>query len=449
MSAVRTWFWPAFALVYPFVVWPFTPSLEGVVRAKHFFVLGALLLGLFLELTAHPQLHLRDLTRMPAFLRRHPPLVLALLLAFWMGLSTAFSPQPEVALTGSLAHGGDGLIWSLMMVGVLVLGYLRALADPGLGERVAWAVVGGASLLALGAGLEVLTQRGLYYPVSPGSLPLVTFPGKGHLAAYFVLGFGVAAGLYLQGKGKAWPLLVLLGLSAFALGLTYNRAGMGGVALAALLVLWKAPRKGLVVLLVAAMGIASGWKAVALVNPGGGREVASAHTFFTRLYYWKAALRGIAERPLLGWGGGVFESYWPLFMSKKELENFVRDEWGWVKPEDTLVLPPLSPLLVVLEGGMIHAIPVQLFRAHNAFLEFSLKWGLVGSGLCAIIFVFLLFLSSVGPWVKLSLLALISYFMLWYPIPEYEGIVYLILGYGWSFVAWGHELPKLSTRLTR
>lgn len=427
MSAVRTWFWPAFALVYPFVVWPFTPSLEGVVRAKHFFVLGALLLGLFLELTAHPQLHLRDLTRMPAFLRRHPPLVLALLLAFWMGLSTAFSPQPEVALTGSLAHGGDGLIWSLMMVGVLVLGYLRALADPGLGKRVAWAVVGGASLLALGAGLEVLTQRGLYYPASPGSLPLVTFPGKGHLAAYFVLGFGVAAGLYLQGKGKAWSLLVLLGLSAFALGLTYNRAGIGGVALAALLVLWKAPRKGLVVLLVAAMGIASGWKAVALANPGGGREVASAHTFFTRLYFWKAALGGIAERPLLGWGGGVFESYWASYLSHEDKTAFVREELGREGYTKDYILPPGPVVFILHANGETQVLRIYLFRAHNFMLEIALKWGVPGLVLFLLILVWSVLAR--GEWaLRLGLVALLPYLLMWFLMAEYEPSVYLVLG---------------------
>lgn len=428
MQLVRQWFWPVFALLYPFVVWPFAPSLEGVVRAKHLFVLAALLLGLFLELSAHPHLHLRDAARIPAFLRRHPPLVLALLLAFWMGLSTAFSPQPEVALTGSLAHGGDGLIWSLMMVGVFILGYLRALSDPGLGERVAWAIVAGASLLALGAAVEVFTQRGLYYPASPGSLPLVTFPGKGHLAAYFVLGFGVAAGLYLQGRGRSGPLLLLLALSAFALGLTYNRAGLGAIALAGLLVLWKVPRKGLWVLLLAALGVASGWKAVALANPGGGREVASAHTFFTRLYYWKAALRGIAERPLLGWGGGVFEFYWPQFLSEQELTDFLREEWGYRDViERVLILPPQSPIFFLRNGEGRSYLRIDLFRSHNFMLEYALKWGVIGLSAFLVLAIYAFWRVSWES--RLGIMALTLYLLFWFPIAETETILFLLLAF--------------------
>lgn len=434
MQAVRRWFWFGFVLLYPFWVSPFDPSLEGVVRAKQILVLMSLLLGLLLELSSHPRLHLRDIVRAPSFLRRHRALILVLFLAFSMGLSTLFSPQPEVALTGSLAHGGDGLLWNLMMLGVFALVYLRTLADPLLGERVAWAIVGGASLLALGALTEILTQKGLYYPVRPESLPMVTFPGKGHLAAYFVLGFGVAAGLALRPR-PSWVLLPALFLTALALGLTYNRAGLGGIALAGLLLLWRLPRRGLLVLSLALLGVLSGWEMVGLVHAGGGREVTNPHTFFTRLYFWKAALRGIAERPLWGWGGGVFEGYWSIFLSEQEKAQFLQAEFGIEGYQRSVIGPPAPPLFVVQRGEETALIRVSLFRAHNFLLEFGLRWGLVGLAL------FLVLLFRVWLWPRwpeagwglgLGLLALSAYLVFWFPIAEYEAICYLGLGSFWA-----------------
>lgn len=126
MNFLRRWWWPLFTFLYPLVVWPFGASHAGVVLAKHYFTLLFLLGGLFLELTAHPQVHLAHLRHLPRFLRAHPPLVLALFLALWMGLATALSPEPQVALTGSVVDYSDGLVWGLMMVGVFALGYLRS-----------------------------------------------------------------------------------------------------------------------------------------------------------------------------------------------------------------------------------------------------------------------------------------------------------------------------------
>lgn len=158
------------------MVWPFGASHAGVVLAKHYFTLLFLLGGLFLELTAHPQGRLAHLRHLPRFLRAHPPLFLALFLALWMGLATAFSPEPQVALTGSVVDYSDGLVWGLMMVGVFALGYLRSLFDLGLGQRVALGVLGGASVLALEAWARL--QAFLKGRVSFHRLPLRTWEEK-------------------------------------------------------------------------------------------------------------------------------------------------------------------------------------------------------------------------------------------------------------------------------
>lgn len=430
MNFLRRWWWPLFAFLYPLVVWPFGASHAGVALAKHYFTFLFLLGGLFLELTAHPQVHFAHLRYLPRSLRAHPPLLLALFLALWMGLSTAFSPEPQVALTGSVVDYSDGLLWGLLMVGVFVLGYIRSLFDPELGQRVAVGVLGGAGVLALGALAEVALHWGLYYPTDPGNLPMVTFPGKGHLAGYFALGFGVAAGFFAQRRNIASGGLLLL--MAVALGLTFNRAGvlaLLGVGVAVFL--WRR-QAGVWVLALGLLGVSLGWGTVRLLNPQGVRaELASGHTFWTRLYYWKAALGGIAARPLFGWGGGVFEHRWPRYLTKASLENFIQEEFGYsgARLERVGNAPHGDPVFILKRSdGKLVALRIYSFRAHNQFLEGGLKWGLVGLALYGtLLFLALRNLPALSPR-ALGLLGLHVFLLLWFAIPEGEGAMWALWG---------------------
>ena len=429
MNLLRRWWWPLFAFLYPLVVWPFGASHAGVVLAKHYFACFFLLGGLFLELTAYPQVHFAHLRYLPRFLRAHPPLLLGLFLALWMGLATVLSPEPQVALTGSVVDYSDGLVWGLMMVGVFALGYLRSLFDPELGRRVALGLLGGAGVLALGALAEVALHRGLYYSTDPGNLPMVTFPGKGHLAGYFALGFGVAAGFFAQRRNAASGALLLL--MAVALGLTFNRAGilaLLGVGLAVLL--WRR-QAGVWVLVLGLLGVGMGWGTVRLLNPQGERtELASGHTFFTRLYYWKAALGGIAARPLFGWGGGVFEHRWPAYLSHLELEQFVQSEFG--KKGTTLLevsnAPGGDPVFLLRHSdGVLEQMRIYLFRAHNGLLEYALKWGLPWViPYLWLLFLCLRWLPGIHP-PSLGLLGAWIFFLFWFPTPGIEGALWVLM----------------------
>lgn len=146
-----------------------------------------------------------------------------------MVISTLVSPEPTVALTGSLADYTDGLFWSLMMLGVALLLCLHTREDPEMAPQVAKAVVLGGGIPALLALVEVLLGHALFYRSAPPSvLPLVTSPQKGHLSGYFVLTAGLALGL----RNPAG-----LFLGALGIGLAFNRTG--------LLALWRALRYGL------------------------------------------------------------------------------------------------------------------------------------------------------------------------------------------------------------
>ncbi|WP_135255584.1 O-antigen ligase family protein [Thermus caldilimi] len=432
--------WPLFAFLYPFAVFPGLPTHPGVVLVKHAFVLAFLLVGAFLEMLAHPQARLRDLLLLSRRLRAQPALALLLALALVMVLAALLSPERAVALTGSLADYTDGLGWGLMMLGVALLVYLRAREEPEAPRRVAQGLVLGGSLLSLLALWEVLTGRPIFYPLaSPADLPTVTFPQKGHLSGYFVLAAGAALGLR-----SPWGLF----LGALGVGLAFNRAGLLALGLLAFLALLRAPRYGLVAALSLALGVGAGMAVVRLsaqgpVQGGGAvRQVADASTFLNRLFYWKAALGGIAARPFLGWGGGVFEHRWPAHLSPEDLEAFLRAEFGYrdARLVEVANAPESDPVFLLRQpNGDLVVLRVYSFRAHNQFLEVALKWGLLGLGLyLALLFLALRGLPQLHP-AATGLFALHVFFLFWFAIPEGEGALWALWGaaLGQGALAWG------------
>jgi O-antigen ligase len=433
--------WPVFAFLYPFVVLPPAPHRPDVVLVKGGFVLLFFLLGAFLEMLAHPKARLAHLLWLPRRLREQPALGLLLALALVMVLAALFSPEREVALSGSTSDYSDSLYWGLLMVGVAFLVYLRTREDPDTLRRVAVGLVLGGGLLALLALLEVLLGRGLFYRVDPASLPMVTFPQKGHLSGYFVLTAGVALGLR-----NPWGLF----LGALGVGLAFNRAGLLALALLALLALLRAPRYGLLALLLLALGVGAGMGVVRLSAQGplegGGavREVGSPRTLFTRLYYWKAALGGIAHRPLLGFGGGVFEHRWPRYLDQRDLEAFLQTEFGYpgARLEGVGNAPGGDPAFLLRRpDGRLTVLRVFGFRAHNGFLEVALKWGLLGLGLyLALLLLALKGLPHLSPGAT-GLLALHAFFLFWFAIPENEGAMWALWGAALGAAGPGRRFP--------
>jgi len=175
-----------------------------------------------------------------------------------------------------------------------------------------------------------------------------------------------------------------------------------------------------------------GWGTVRLLNPHGERaELASGRTLLTRLYYWKAALGGIAARPLFGWGGGVFEHHWPRYLSKASLESFIREEFRYsgARLEKVGNVPYGDPVFILKRpDGNLVVLRVYSFRAHNQFLEVGLKWGLVGVALyCLLLFLLLPGVPLLSPG-GLGLLGLHLFLLLWFAIPEGEGAIWALWG---------------------
>jgi len=435
MEAVLAWWWAAFAFLYPFVVWPGHPAHPSVAQAKQYFTLFFVLIAGVLELAiwrrSPGSLRLREA------LHTHPPVVLWGLLFLWQALATLFSPDPDVALTGSLSDYADGFVWEALLGGVFLLAYRRFLLDPEAARRATWGLVAGSALLAFLALVEVFTGRGIYYTtVSPSDLPVVTFPGSGHLAAHFLLAFGVAVGLLAEERAlrpaslKTRLLLpVLTFLNSLAFALTLKRAGFLALAGVIAVAFLYRKRLGFLVLSLALLGTSLGWTLVGSYRPEANRELGSPATLHTRLYYWEAALKGIGERPLWGWGGGVFEHYWPKFLSKERLEAFLREEMAWEgKLVEVYTFPGSQPFFLLDRGGgQVTLAMVNGLRAHNQFLEVALKWGIPA------LVLYLLLLGEAMKGLRflrpeaLGLFALHLFFLFWFSLPVHEGPMWFLM----------------------
>jgi O-antigen ligase len=444
VEAVLAWWWAVFAFLYPFVVWPGHPTHADVAQAKQYFTLFFVLTGGVLELAVWRKSS--GALRLREALHARPPVVLWGLFFLWQALATVFSPDPDVALTGSLYDYADGFAWGTLLGGVFLLAYRRFLLDPEAARRAAWGLTAGSGLLALLALVEVFAGRGIYYTTaSPGDLPVVTFPGKGHLAGYFVLAFGVLVGLLAEESAlrpasfRARVLLpALTFINSLVFAFTLKRAGFLALAAVIATTLIYRKRLGFPVLFLTLLGMGLGWTLVGSYRVEGNRELASPATLHTRLYYWEAALKGIGERPLWGWGGGVFEHYWPKFLPKERLEAFIREEMGW---EGELVqvytFPGSQPFFLLDQGGGKATLGmVNGFRAHNQFLEVALKWGIP-----ALVF-YLLLLAGALRGLRflrpeaLGLFGLHLFFLFWFSLPVHEGPMWLLMAGG---AAWAQR----------
>ena len=179
-----------------------------------------------------------------------------------------------------------------------------------------------------------------------------------------------------------------------------------------------------------------GWTLVGSYRVEGKRELGSPATLHTRFYYWEVALKGIGERPLWGWGGGVFEHYWPKLLPKERLEAFMREEMAWKgKLVEVYTFPGSQPFFLLDRGsGKATLAMVNGFRAHNQFLEVALKWGIPAM----VFYLFLLGealrgLRFLRP-EALGLFGLHLFFLFWFSLPVHEGPMWLLIAGAMAWV---------------
>lgn len=425
IARVRDWWWAGFAFLYPLLIvpWSTSRSTSYVVHTVYEVgaILGAVVLGLALERSKHNRSLVRPLAK--ALLR--PPGLIVLVYASWAWVSAALSPDSSIALTGSLSEASNGAYEPLILLAIFAMVHAQVRADLLVARRIAWAAVASGLVLVLLAMVEVLAMHSVVQPGMPlNGLPAATLPGKGHLGGMIALATGIALG-----SGLGWVAMVL----ATGIGLTLNRASMIAIIPATFLTrptkLRRLTSLSVAVVVGLGLGVLLGQRPEINAN----KDITSRSSLTSRSYLFLAAMRGIAARPVLGWGGGVFELRWTDYLSRKELSEYVEHTWGWGPVLKVIRSPGGYPVLLVSNWVAPDGTTVRVgtasfdaWHSHNQFLEIALRHGLVALAL----YVWLLILGLRGlrngnP-LSLGLLAYFVFLQLWFVIPETRGVMWVI-----------------------
>jgi O-antigen ligase len=246
--------------------------------------------------------------------------LLAIAFALWQFVATAFSPAPILAVFGSYDVGRGALFW--LAVALVFLSVRRLLAGPRFEAALVWIF---AVVLVVAAVVAVAQAFGAtsLWAVWDGGVRQSRVSGTtGN--AIDLGGLGLVAVWLLAGVarwrrfGSTWLAAVVGSLAgAVCVAMSVTRAAALGLALGIVIlaVLWAIRRRrgDLVLLAVVALVAITTSVAYAVgpgasllgrssLGPGGSLNSSDAK----RVMIWGEALRGIAGRPLTGFGPGAF-----------------------------------------------------------------------------------------------------------------------------------------------
>ena len=428
MKFFERWWWPTFIPVYALWVFPIPGLLDGGSPSKIAVATLWLLVGLILNWVAYPTLRLSDVIHLPRALMRHMPVLIALLFGIWTLVASSFSDYPGISYSGTLYGLSDGAVWNCALCLIFVCVYVQTTRDADLKKRMALSLVVSASAMVVLGVIEIVSQKGiLYFDAAPQTLPLIGFYGRGHLMGILALAAGT--GLALWFTGSRWALISVVVLTAL-IGYSFHRAPWLAI-LPVIPLGWLVTKRfsvtliaGLVVGFSIALGIFAGTQA----KTGVSRDLGSENTLATRGLLWKAAVGGIAQRPLTGWGGGQFQYEFYRFWSIAERKTFFKLEFGTTY-RDVIGEGKINPIFTITDAkGNRTATRVPLWKAHNQLLDIGVMWGLPG-----LILYILLVLYSLRGILKLEPLAvglLVYQFFLitWFVLQDSEGIFFVLMG---------------------
>lgn len=425
LKRLHEWWWPGFVFIYPLLWSPWTPGRQGAYAIHIWFAVGALLGAVALSLRLDARSRLRDIFRRTLKSMVRLPALLTLGFAGWAWVAAALSPDPGIALTGSLTESSNGAYEFLILGGIFLLVYGQVRHESGVARRIAWAVALSGLVLAGLAVLEALTLHGaIQGGIAVTDLPMVNFPGKGHLAGMLALSAGIAI-------AHAAPWLVLL--LATGIGLTLNRASMIAMLPGLLFVKPRRIPRMAVIALTVVVGLGLGIMLAQRPQMHPTKEVASGSSLVSRSFLYRAAIRGILARPVVGWGGGVFELHWTDYLSRAELSKYVEHHFRWGPVLKVFRSPGGYPVLLVSDWtgtngqtSKVGIVPFTIWHSHNQFLEVGLQAGIVGM----VLYLWLLYLGLRGlrngnP-LSLGLLAYFLFLQFWFVIPETRSVLWVV-----------------------
>jgi len=232
-----------------------------------------------------------------------------LLFLVWSSVSAVYAFDTRVGLNRTFQYAQYAL--TTLMFGSLV-------NTPARIRRVYWS-------FAIATTLSTVVAVTMYYlgktPTASGLLV-----NRNLLAIYINVAIVCAYLLYqgaTSGLGRT-VLLTVLPVLFLGLALTFSRGGLISLALTMLVVWYRLARKGGFVLLGASIGMIcvltyvlpdAFWKRAESIGPAISRE---RDTYGARVKIWRAALRMIEDRSVLGVGPGNFVKAFPHYAKGRE-----------------------------------------------------------------------------------------------------------------------------------
>ncbi len=330
-----------------------------------------------------------------------------LLTAYYSPVSTftALTPQTEM---------GDGWLYWFWLLGFVLGNALLLRRFPQLFRAQLCGILAGGALMALSTlpqalnwrldytdtmGRAVIRPNGLSYlysTVYQGQMPIGLTSHRGH-AAFVVAATALLALVSLLrgwiGKRYAWP---LYGLSGVAIYLTSTRGAQIAFVAGLLYLLvrfWRTDKRARRMLLIAFLPLVLG--GVVLVSapllglPRLTRPLPPLKLLFTRpddflslrTDYWRVALEGVRQRPLLGWGYDGFGFAFPYANDfDRQFATYLDQEEGRPVPIERMQGTNHTYFRYFGPDGFIHRGTIMSNKAHNIFLDMAVSVGLVGLG---------------------------------------------------------------------
>ena len=429
MTRLRSWWWPAYAFLFPLVFLPASATDPNAdFRVRVYLTLVALAGGLLLEWSAHPEARLANIFAIPKAVKNNPVPALALAYGTWTLVASLFSETPALSLTGSLFQQLDSALLTFGFTVIFALIYAQAKRDSSLVPRLSWAVVFAAGLLVVLALAEIFLARPLVHVgATPDTLPLATFPGAGHLAGFFVLAAGIALA---YGYGRYLYALLMVGALALSIGLTPNRTAIAALVVGSF-VGFRVPKR-LLLGFVVVVGCYFAGSFLRLPNPETNTvsekyRINDSTTLSTRLILWKAALKGTTVQPLTGWGGGQFHNHFDELVSRDDLERFLQLELGYRRLVDVVDLSSGEHgYLVETREGEETYYRFLGIKVHNQFLDVAVLYGLVGLALyLALLALVVPHLLALRP-AAVGLFTYHLFLLFWFPVIQTEGVMWAL-----------------------
>lgn len=429
MKFLLKWWWPSYALIFPLI---FLPTKESGVASDFTFRfllnIIAIVGGFILELLAHPSAKLTDVKTIPSFLRKNPAVIFALLYGIWIFTSGLFSSNPERALTGTstsvtfLPISAGGSIWEISFIFVFVLIYLRSVNDSTQQALVIKSVFISCVAVSMLAVVEIIIKHSIFTGIdnAEGQLPFATFPGRGHLAGFLCIGFGLIIYLVKQNKYYQLPGYLI----CFVIGATQNRSSLVVLIIILFFLVFNEIKAKFLVIFISLVAFSAGfvtsqeilYKNQTIVFRTQG-DLSSGRSII-----WKSAVNGIIKKPVFGWGGEIFQSYWANQLTKEDLIAFFKlSGYGgeYHKHSDTLfILKDENQKLIY--KNMIG------WSSHNGFFDRSLSYGVIGS----LIYLIILLYAIKASWKAGFAMAIIAYqvFLLaWFSVDAAHGTYWSLL----------------------